>query len=364
LNPIAARLFSRRGRHRGRAAFRELVQVLQPFDLDPPWDSLWEFVRIAEYVEAWRSLEPFVEFSAVVARCHWHMLCSPVCRTALQRGKPVITFQQGVIDHTLDVPVTASRYVAFGRSSAAFLARMNHAFYQAARIQEPVVDFIPGGSLFDSLQELPNQFTNRTLLVIHDSDPHGFYGLDIHSRGVLHLVKKLLESDAPPRRVIIRLHPYAPVVELDPWKDLVREHPELCEISHPVWTLDDNFNRASVVVGNNSGALTVAAASGLPTFFVEPECFATEDLACFRNGQTFPADDALREIRRILNDPEAYGEARANALRNSREYYAGGANLKLDSTFFESMLHFSRAPASPASVLVGGSSVSPGNAVA
>ena len=98
LNPIANRLRTRVARDRGRSAFAEIKQVLQPLEIGPPQDSLVDYENIAQFVEAWRSLEHFIEFDAVVARCHWLGLCSPVCRTALERGKPVITFQQGVIE--------------------------------------------------------------------------------------------------------------------------------------------------------------------------------------------------------------------------------------------------------------------------
>jgi hypothetical protein len=338
LNPVASRLLSRVARDRGRAAFATITELLQPLEMAPPLDSLSSYEAIAKFAEAWASLEQSIEFNAVVSRCHWLGLCSPVCRTARLRGKPSITFQQGVIDHTLDVPVNASKYVAFGRSSAAFLTRMNRSFFQAVGKVEPPVDCIPGGSLFDQLLSLPNQYAKCSVLLLDDSDPNGFYGLDLQRRGGMHLARLLLQSGDPPRRVIIRLHPYTINVDLEPWKQLVRDYPYSCELSHTAWTLEDDLARASVVVGNTSGALTVAAASGLPTYFLETDCYATEDLACFRPGQTFPPDDAQREIRRILTDPQAYADARIIALRNAREYYANGENLRLNGAFFERML--------------------------
>ncbi len=110
---------------RGRAAFRETVQILEPFGLSPTDSALADFERTALYVEAWDRLAPSIEFDAVVARCHWYDLCSSVCRTGLERGKPVITFQQGVVDYTMDVPIIASKFVAFGASSASVLAQLN-----------------------------------------------------------------------------------------------------------------------------------------------------------------------------------------------------------------------------------------------
>src|SRR5208337_3983256 len=119
--------------------------------LSPSPGSISGFINTATFVEAWRFIEPCVEFEAVVARCHWQTLCSPVCRTARERGRPVITFQQGVIGHTLDVPVTATKYIAFGHSSARYLARINRSFLSDVGAPEPVVEFIPGGSLFDNI---------------------------------------------------------------------------------------------------------------------------------------------------------------------------------------------------------------------
>ena len=137
LNRVEARLRPSAARVRGRAAFEETVQILEPYGLSPSHALMSGFEHTANFVEAWERMAPWIEFDAVVARCHWHTLCSPVCRTGLQRGKTVITFQQGVIGHTLDVPVNASKFVAFGQPSASFLQQANHRFFQAAGMPEP-----------------------------------------------------------------------------------------------------------------------------------------------------------------------------------------------------------------------------------
>ncbi|HXA44559.1 MAG TPA: hypothetical protein VNZ25_03560, partial [Candidatus Angelobacter sp.] len=241
--------------------------------------------------------------------------------------------------HSLDVPVTASKYVAFGHSSAALLARMNRSFFQAVGKDAPAVEFVPGGSLFDTVLNLPEQFSKQTLLVIDEPlGPGDYYGIGSQREAILHLAEQLLNSATSPR-VIIRPHPHWDSLGLDTWKEIVRRHPNHCEISHATWTLEDDLSRSSAVVGIFSGALTVAAASGLPTFFIETgQGYATEDLACFRDGQILPPDDAFREIRRVLSDAGAYTEAREVALRNARQYYANGANLDLSAAFFERLL--------------------------
>ena len=163
-------------------------------------------------------MAPWIEFDAVVARCHWHTLCSPVCRTGLQRGKPVITFQQGVIGHTLDVPVNASKFVAFGQPSASFLARANHRFFQAAGIPEPPVEYVNGGCLFDTITALPDQFAHQTLLMVDvPVEPGDFYGIESQCQALLHLAEKLLDRGlaAPPPG-----HPAASLLEQSGFRSL------------------------------------------------------------------------------------------------------------------------------------------------
>ena len=340
LSPMEARLRSRVARKRGRSAFEKTVQILEPHGLSPSREVEAGFERLAYFVETWERLAPWVEFDAVVARCHWLALCSPVCRTARQRGKPVITFQQGVIGHTLDVPVTASKYVAFGETSASLMARLNHRFFQAAGMSEPSVEYVNGGCLFDTVIALPDQFDDQTLLMVDAPVVQGdFYGMESQGRALLQLAEKLLAADLPLRRLVIRPHPYWSNLDFEACKRLVREHSTRCELSHPAWSLEDDLRRSSVVVGIFSGVLTVASACGLPTVFLQTEQgFTTADLACFSPGQTLLPDAAFCEIRKIMADRQAYAEARTQALRNAREYYTAGNNLDLDATFFERLL--------------------------
>ena len=298
LNPMEGRLRSRVARRRGRSAFEETVRILEPHGLSPSMEVEAGFERLAYFVEAWERLAPWVEFDAVVARCHWLALCSPVCRTARQRGKPVITFQQGVIGHTLDVPVTASKYVAFGQPSASFLARLNGRFFQAAGMPEPPVEYVNGGCLVDTLTALPDQFDHQTLLMVDVPAGQGdFYGIESQCRALLQLAERLLAADLPLRRLVIRPHPYWSNLDFEACQRLVREHSTRCELSHPVWSLEDDLRRSSVVVGIFSGVLTVASACGLPTVFLETEHgYTTGDLACFSPRQTLLPDAAFCEI--------------------------------------------------------------------
>jgi hypothetical protein len=340
LNSMDARLLSMASRARSRSALRQTVQILEPYGLSPSAEVKANFDHAAHFVEAWERLAPWVEFDAVVARCHWNVLCSPVCRSAQQQGKPVITFQQGVIGHTLDVPVSASKYVAFGQTSASLMAELNARFFQAAGMPVPHVDFVTGGCIFDTVVDLPGQFDRQTLLMVDVHVPTiDFYGIESQVQALLQLARKLLAADLPLRRLIIRPHPYWSDLDLESCKRLIREYPERCELSHPSWSLEDDLRRSSIVAGIFSGVLTVASACGMPSVFLQTERgFVTADLACFSQGQTFQPDAAFSEISKILTDEKAYANARSNALRNAREYYADGANLDLSGAFFESLL--------------------------
>ena len=331
--PFAAEL-------RGRMAFAKAVEILEPYGLSPTRWSTGDFERTAQYIEAWERLAPSIDFDAVVARCHWYDLSSPICRTGIQRGKPVITFQQGVVDHTLDLPITASKYVAFGAPSASVLAESNRRFFDAVGSPEPHVDFVNVGSLFDVLCPLPDQFAVRSLLFIDlHSAPRDPWGTGNEVQELLHLAEKILGARLPLNRLVIRPHPHWGNHDLGACLQLVREHRELCELSHPVWPLEDDLRRASVVVGIASGVLTVASASGLPTIFLRTEQgFKIRDLDCFSPAQTLLPDAAFREVGRLLTDRETYAEARKVAMSNASKYYAGGTNAALDGAFFTSLL--------------------------
>jgi len=341
-NRVEARLRSRIVRARGATAFERTVSILEPLGLGPSPNAKWGFEHLAYYVEAWERLAQDVEFEFVVARCHWHALCSPVCRTGLQRGRPVITFQQGVIGHTLDVPVTASKYVAFGQSSASFLSQMNRKFIEVCGLPEPATEYIAGGSLYDTVTALQEQFALRTVLMVDVNWPTAqaeFYGVESQCQALLEVAEKLLRSNAPLRRLIIRPHPFWNNLDFEACQRLIRKHSMRCELSHPTWSLEDDLRRSSTVVGICSGVLTIASACGLPTFFIQTDRgYTTGDLACFAPGQTLLPDAMFNEISRILKDRNAYLEARLLALRNASEYYKDGENADLSGKFFERLL--------------------------
>ena len=338
MRAIAAKL-------RGRAAYFETVETLEPHGLSPTASALADFEKTAVYIEAWDRLAASIEFEAVVARCHWYELGSSVCRAGLERGKPVITFQQGVVDYSMDVPVLASKFVAFGASSASVLAQLNSRFFDAVGRPESPVEFLPAGCLFDVVTPLPDQFSLRTVLLIDshlvEGDP---FGQRVEVQSLLRLAEQLLRTQPALRRLVIRLHPHWSQHDVEACLELARKYRDVCELSHPVWPLEDDLRRSSVVVGIASGVLSVASASGLPAIFIRnEEGYWIRDLECFSPEQTLLPDAAFRQLERLLTDREAYARARQTAMRNAREYYANGANATLDGAFFTGLLSSERA---------------------
>jgi hypothetical protein len=353
LNMIDARLRVRTARMRAWSTLQEVAGILGLDTLNLARQTQSGFEHTAYYVDAWEALAPSVDFETVITRCHWNTVCSSVCRTAQERGKQAITFQQGVIGHTLDVPVTANKYVAFGQSSASFLARVNSRFFHATGMPQPPVKYVQSGCIIDKVNVLRDQFDLKTLLMVDvQVNPGDFYGIANQCQALLRLAEKLLAADLPLRRLIIRPHPYWSDLDIESVQSLVREHSARCELSHPAWSLEDDLLRSSAAVGIFSGVLTVASASGLPTFFLKTEeGFMTEDLACFSEGQTLLPEDAFREISKILTDQRAYADAREIALHNAREYYANGTNMDFNASFFERLLRNEATPNHPEQVL-------------
>ena len=339
-SPLEGRMRAKAARFRGHTAFEETVQILEPYGLNPTSSLIADFESTARHIEGWERLAQSIEFDAVVARCHWYDLSSPVCRTGMQRGKPVVTFQQGVVDHTLDVPITASKFVAFGESSASVLAESSRRFFNAVGSPEPPVEYVCAGSLFDILLPLPDQFSHRSVLLVDShSVPGDPWGTEKEVQALLQLAEKLLCADLPLNRLVIRPHPHWSDHDLGTCLELVREHWDRCELSHPVWPLEDDLRRSSVVIGIASGVLTVASGSGLPTIFLRTEQgFTIRDLECFAPEQTLLPDAAFREASRLLTDHETYIEARKVAMCNASVYYAGGVNAALDGAFFTRLL--------------------------
>ena len=340
LNLIERPLLRKAGLAQGEIAFDNAVDILMPHCVAPGWNTLPHFQRLARFLEAWQQISDQIEFESAVTRCHWMPLCAAVSRTAIERGKRAITFQQGVIGHSLDAPVTASDFVAFGDQSAVFLNALHRAFFAAVGTTEPQVSYHRAGCLFDPIVDRKGHFSQSTLLVVdYPSAQIDFYGVQTQIDALFTLMERFLAEGHPSWRVIVRPHPHWQGLNLASCQTLANRYPGRCEISHPSWPLDEDLNRSSAAIGIFSGVLTVASASGMPSYFLKAvNGFATGDLACFEPEQILDQEAAWLTLKQLFTDPDAYEKASATALRNARAYYANGANARLDEDFFQHLL--------------------------
>jgi len=310
---------------RTETTMRRILDVLRPVELTltaSVRDTLAWTVRCHAM---WTRWAPHLQFDTAIVRCHWLPLCSSVSMTARQRGVPVTTLQQGVISHTMDVPVMADQYVCFGESSATTLRALDADFAETTGRTIQCQKYAPVGSLIDPIEPSTPPFGARTLLVIGQFTGWavGYYGLEQHQKNLLRLIRRLLEDTSVVERVLIRPHPAAS--DSSVWVPLRNEFPHLVHLSpshdHPI---SDDLARSSVALGLFSGALATAAAWSRPTFFLRtPGGYATPDLAPF-SAQTGTARELFDQIHSTLSDRKTYREACAASRRAASAYYHRG----------------------------------------
>lgn len=275
---------------------------------------------------AWARWAPHLTFETAVVRCHWLPLCSAVARTGLRCGRKVATLQQGVVSHSLDAPVTAHQMLCFGDASARTLGAMDAAFAQETGRAVTCTDYAPVGSLIDPVLPLENNFERRTVLVVDQSTgwADAFYDLAAQNAALQQLVARLCAAEGGPAcRVVIRPHPLGRTLAF--WKELAARHPARCVISQPKErSFADDLRRSSVAVGLFSGALTTAAASGLPAYFLDvPGGYRTPDLACFEATQFLSPDALFSEISRLCRDEAFYCGAQTRSRAAAAAYHEG-----------------------------------------
>lgn len=265
----------------------------------------------------WQRLKPFLHYNRLLVRNHFGSLDSVLALDALNEGKPVVTLQHGVISSSGFFPVLATTVLTFGRSSADFMAREDRRFAQRCGTPVYAREYIPVGSLFDEIRPVPDGFHHRTVLVIdqYNASAERFYGLNNAYRRLPQAVMRLLHR-VPSARVRLRLHPSQR--ELGYWAEIAGGQ---MEVSKDV-ALHDDLAHATIAVGLFSGALTIAAVSGVASFFVwEPGWFYTPDLACFNNTCFVDVESFVDVAAVCLTSAEEYHLQREKVLQSAGDYY-------------------------------------------
>ncbi|EDX84937.1 hypothetical protein S7335_2636 [Synechococcus sp. PCC 7335] len=320
LGRLDARFELGTSRHRAHADFNHAQQLLAPHGIQIQASALPEFEWAAARLIEWEAWAPFIEFETALVRCHWLPLCSAVAHTALARQKKAVTLQQGVIGHSLDVPIIAHQYLCFGSSSKRMSSEMDSAFAEATGRSPVCEDYVPVGSLFDPILDLSDNFSRRTVLVLDQSTrwANHLYGLEEQTAALIELVTLLCEASAL-HKVIIRPHPAS--TDSRQWQQLAARFPKRCEISPTNQSLADDFGRAAIAVSLFSGASVTAAASGLPSFFLKTaNGYYTRDLACC-NDQFLDVESLRRTIEQLCTDKETYRSWQRRCRQNASAYY-------------------------------------------
>ncbi len=279
----------------------------------------------------WERLKPFLVYERLLVRNHFGSLDSVIALDTLLEGKPVVTLQHGVISSSGFFPVLATTVLTFGQSSADFLKREDERFARWCNTSVYARNYIPVGSLFDEIHSVPEGFQYRAVLLIDQYNPaaSAFYGLEEAFRRLPEVVLEVARRVAG-ARIILRLHPSQQQVP-----EWVKDASANIVISQGV-PLHEDLARSTLAVGLFSGALTIAAASGVPTFFLwEPEWFYTPDLSCFANGNFVSAEEFVERAVACLTSRDAYQQERRLAMHNAEGYYAGGRQVDFESVVEE-----------------------------
>ncbi len=313
-------------------------QLLAPHGIRIDASALPEFEWAAARLLEWKAWASFVEFETALVRCHWLPLCSAIAHTALERQKKVVTLQQGVVGHSLDVPILAHQYLCFGSSSEQVFREMESTFADATGRGSVCTDYVPVGSLFDPILDLSDNFSQRTVLVLDQSTrwANHLYGLEEQTTALIRLVTLLCESTEGVRQVVIRPHPAS--TDSQQWQRLADQFPARCKISPTTQSLADDLGRASATVSLFSGASVTAAASGLPSFFLKTaNGYYTQDLACC-DRQFLDVESLRHTLAQLCIDAETYRTWQHRCRQNASAYYAKNQVCQFDPELMQKIL--------------------------
>lgn len=337
LDGFRERLSGPPGRRRGRRDFERAREILAAQGVGLADEARADIAWTAAAEELWRRASDRLRYRLALVRCHWLPLGSAVAREALGAGTPVVTLQQGVVSHTIDLPVTADRYAAFGEASARVLAGADAAFGRLAGRSVTCGDYFRAGSLIDPVPAPTERSEGPSTLLLIDQSAgwaSHYYGLAASEARLETALAVLLAGALD--RMVVRPHPA--LGGAPRWRTLAETFPRKVSVSPPGRPLADDLADATVVAGFFSGALATAAAAGRPTFFFVPEGgFATPDLAPFVDFHV-GCDELVARVVRMLRDPRAVQAEGARARAAARGYFEEGGACRFDDRFFDRLL--------------------------
>lgn len=307
-------------RAKARRDFEAARNLLKPHDIYLYESALPEFEWTAARLLEWQAWSPYIEFQTAIVRCHWLPLCSAVAHTAVQRQKKAVTLQQGVVGHSLDIPIVANQLLCFGKSSEKVITDMEEKFFAETGQKRICQDYLRVGSIFDPILELDN-FSKRTVLILDQSTrwANHLYSLTEQDAALTQLVTRLSKEGRGINKIIVRPHPANQGTQK--WQQISAKFPKICEIYPYSSSFLDDLTRSSITVSIFSGGSVAAAASGLPSFFLATSNgYYTPDLACFES-QFMSVESLLDTIELLCTDEQYYAKIQQQCRHAAEAYY-------------------------------------------
>jgi hypothetical protein len=310
--------------------FREIL----PRELHLTSQGRYRLLRAAVRATAWHEIRDSSAASCVILRNHYRTLSSAIALDALASGIPVISFQHGVVSSSISfVPLLASNIVTFGKPSAETLRRSNGALSQ--ELPPAQTGFTPGGVLFDTIPSWKPRRQCRTVLIL-DSETRwakSFYAFKFE---VVRQAAESLLRHLPEVRLLMRPHPDNDQVQL--WSALRAKYPGRLIISDRSRSLATDLLESDIALSLFSGALTTAAAAGMPVLYLwDPGWYFTPDLLsfarCFVNSE-----ELVSKVGSMLESASAYEESAAQSQSAAQSYYQNGEACHFDQAFVTNLL--------------------------
>ena len=304
-------------------------------------EGLEEVWSIAHAKTQWARLSEGMQFRTAITRTTYLPLSAAILGACVLTDHLTVSLQHSVVTCPASfVPIAAKRLLCFGATSRDLLARLDEEVARAAGRMRICEDLVSAGSLLDPIPTLEDGRRHGTVLVVDQTSgwvQRYFGGTSEHFDAPRDAVRNLCERSHTFERVVIRYHPQYDATGF--WRPLLDEYPGLVTAADPGRSLEEDLATASVAVGLFSTGLPVAAAAGVPTFFLwKPEWYFTPDLAPFA-PELFVGPDALAGcVDALLGDSAAYGEARRRGRALAARYFEGAKMCDFGPTLMRRVL--------------------------
>ncbi len=302
-----------------------LVELVAPLGIAPSAGSLRSMFWAARAQLAWAAVAPQIEAGAAIVLHHIRPLSAVAALAFLDRGRPVTTFQQGVISLSSGyAPVVATRILCSGDHSAQLLAQLDRDYAAISGRPPTCRDYLPVGALLDTIISRGAAPAQHTLLIVDQMSTWSatLYGIGGQYQQLVAAVDAVARQVSDLDQIVIRLHPSND--QADVWEQLARRFPGRVRISASGTPFSQDLSTATLVAGLFSGGLISAAACGIPALLIwEPGWFSTPDLGAFADDSYVGVSSLSARVTSLLGNPDAYRHACIEAQRSAASYYTG-----------------------------------------